>query len=234
MKLIELPDEMLNRRLFGFFDEFEWYVTAHRWTNLAADAGVTAPAVIDAAGGVLSMATGATDNNEVAIRTTAELFLFAADKPAVCEARVRWTEANTDDANVAVGFADAIGADLLLDNGAGPKASFSGALLYKVDGETVWRFVTSLGATRTVTQSNVAAGGSAYQVVRIEVREAGGVLECVPWVDGRQLTDATNRPIKHYIALGSPTEMHFGVYLKAGSANSETILIDYAAPYQNR
>jgi hypothetical protein len=232
MKLLELPDALKNRRLHGFFDDFHWYISPHLFTSLAADAGVTAPAVGDAAGGILTMATGATDNNEVAARTTSEVFLFAADRPAVVEACVQWAEANADDANVAVGWADAFGADLLVDNGAGPKASFSGALLYKVDGETVWRFCTSLGTTRTVTQLADPAGGSAYQTVRIEAREQGAVVELVPFVGGKQCLDAAGRPVKHTITLGSPTEMHAGVYLKAGGANSETLRVDYLAAYQ--
>lgn len=231
MKLLELPDALKNRRVFGFLDDFEWYLSPHRFTSLAADAGVTAPAVGDAAGGVLTMATGATDNNEVAARTTNEVFLFAADRPALYEALVSFTEANTDDANVAVGWADAWGADLLLDNGQGPKASFSGALIYKVDGETTWRFCTSLGTSRTVTALANTAGG-AYQTLRIEAREQGTVVELVPIIDGKQALDANGRLVKHAIALGTPTEMHAGVYLKAGGANSETLRVDYLAAYQ--
>lgn len=234
MKLLELADPLKLRREFGFFDDFEWLITLHRWTTLVADSG-TSVAVADAAGGVVQLTTGATDNNEALIKTASEIFLFAADKPAVYEARAKWTEANTDDANVALGWADAVGANTMVDDGAGMKASYSGAVFYKVDGGTTWNFQTSLGATRTTTALVDASNSGAYQTLRIEAREQGNVIELVPWIDGRQCVDATyGRPVKHYITLGSPTEMQAFAYVKAGGANSEVLNVDYVAAFQLR
>jgi hypothetical protein len=226
MKLLEIANALTLRRQFTIFDDFLWYVTAHLWTSLAADSG-TSVAVGDAAGGVLVLTTGATDNNEALVKTTNELFLFAVDKPLRGEARVQFAEANTNAANVAFGFADALGANLLLDDGGGAKASFSGALLYKVDGGTTWNFITSVGTTRTVTATAVTAGGASYQTLRIEAREQGGVVEVVPIIDGTQALDANGRPIKHRLDPTSATEMQAGCYVKAGGANSEVLRVDY-------
>ncbi len=55
------------------WDDFFWYVTAHQWTSLAADTTPTLT-VGDAVNGVLALFTDTTDNNEVAVRSTAELF----------------------------------------------------------------------------------------------------------------------------------------------------------------
>ena len=44
-------------------------------------------------------------------------------------------------------------ANLIVDDGAGLRASGTVIALYKVDGETVWRFVTRNGTDATVTQS---------------------------------------------------------------------------------
>ena len=228
MNLLQHALWLKNRDQIELWDDFVWYLSPHVWTNLAADAGVTAFAISDAHAGVISGATGATDNNEIAIKSTAEVFKFQADKPFVCEARIQYSEANTDDANVAFGLADAIGANLLVDDGAGPKTSYSGCLIYKVDGGTKWNAHSSKSTTQTATASLTVAGGSAYQVLRMEGRPVDGTnYEIVFFVDEQILRDANNRPIKHTVAYASATEMQIGCYIKAGSANSETLLVDY-------
>lgn len=229
MKLLELPPALRMRRQFGVFDDFLWFVTAHLWTSLAADSGASA-GVGDAAGGILALVTGGTNNNEASVKSTNELFLLAAEKPLLYEARLQFSEANTDDANVAVGFANAWGADLLVDDGAGPKSSFSGALIYKVDGGTKWCFRTSVGTSYVDTVSQHTAGGSSYQTLRIEIRQAtagASGLEAVPFIDGQQMLDANGKPIKHALTYTSATEMNAGAYVKAGGANSETLNVDY-------
>ena len=239
MKLLELADGLRLRREYGMFEDFLWYISPHLWTSLAADAGVTAPAVsASVAGGVVSMATGATDNNEVAVATTNKPFKFADDAPLVFEARTQFSEANTDDANVFLGFSSALAADQLVDNGAGPAANFSGIGVFKVDSGangTKWQFVTSIGTTQTITVSQHTAGGAAYQVLRVEARAVGSAyVECVPWLNGQQMLDANGRPIKHTVDSTSAAAMAAGAYLKAGGANSETLLTDYVAAYQLR
>lgn len=234
MKLNHFPRALFEASQHGFFDDFHWYVTAHLWANLAADGGVTAPAATDNAGGILSMATGATDNNEVAIKSSSEVFLLADDKPFVIEASLKYTEANTDDANVAFGLADAIGANLLLDDGAGPKTTFSGALIYKVDGSTVWKAASSKSTTQTLSTSITTAGG-AYQKLRIEGRAVDGTnYEIIYFVDEQPLRDSNNKMIKHTVAYASATEMQVGAYIKAGGATSETLLVDYIGAWQKR
>jgi hypothetical protein len=239
MKLLELMPDLRLRREFGRFDDFLNYASGQFWTSLTTDAGVTAPAVqASGAGGILSIATGATANNQVAWATTAKPFLFAAEKPLVFEVRLQYAEANTSDAGVAVGFGSAIGAEtFLLDTTLLPAASFSGAIIYKSKGQTQWSFRTSVGATNTDTQSQHTAGGSAYHVLRIEVRLGStGVLEAVPFFDGQPMLDtsAVPRPIKHRIDYTSAAAMQAGAFLKAGGSNSETLLADYAAAYQLR
>lgn len=234
MKLLALPDDLRNRRQFHIWDDFIWYISPHMWTSLASDGGVTAPvqaATTTATGGVITMSTGATDNNEVAFATTNKPFLWASEKPVLFETRIQFTEANTSAANVCVGFSSVMNtANMMLDDGAGPAASFSGAVLYKLDGGTVWRLRTSTGTTNTDSVSTTTAGGSSYQTLRIEVRQgstgASG-LEVVAYVDGVQLVDSNNKPIKQYATYTSAVNMQVGNYLKAGSATSETLLTDY-------
>lgn len=235
MKNIDLLDVISHRRTFGFLDDFEWYISPHRWTSLAADAGATVAISASEECGKILLTSGAVDNNECGTATTNKPFKFAVDKPLLYETRIQYAEAATNAMNACVGFSSVMNtADMLLDNGAGPAASFSGAIIYKLDGATVWRFRTSIGATNTDTASQHTAGGAAYQVLRIEVREAGGTMEATPWLNDAQMLDANGRPIKHSFLPTSAAAMQAGIYIKAGSGSSETLLCDYIAPFALR
>lgn len=236
MKVLDLPQDVKERRMFGFFDDFEWYISPHRWSSLAADAGASVAIGASAAGGTVVLTTGATDNNEIAVATTNSPFKMADDKPLMFESRLQYSEANVDDANVFAGFANGLNsADMLVDNGAGPKASFSGAGIYKVDGETVWRCVSSKGATQTVTQSTRSAGGANPQTLRVEVQPTdASTAEVTFYVDDDPLKDANGNVIKHVVAFVSAVAMQAGVYAKAGGGTSEVVNVDYVAVYQLR
>lgn len=233
-----------GKRDIEIFDDFTWYVTVHQWTALAADAG-TSVTVADGRRGILALTTGATDNNEAAIRSTYEVFLGVAGKPMWCEFLAQYAEANTDDANVCFGFSDLIAANLLGDDGAGPVASMDGALIYKLDGQTAWRCFSANGATTTTNTTAITAGGSTggyygnddgYHTFRIEIADyTSANMQVTFWYDGYQLRDSTtNLFIVHTVSLTSWTEMEVGAYVKAGGANSEVLNIDYIAAGQVR
>lgn len=235
--LVNLPPDVGAKRLtHGFYDDHEQFVTGDRWTSLVADAG-SSVAVADAVGGQIVLTTGATDNNEVLIKTTKELFLFAPDKPLMAEWRSKYAEANTDDANVFQGLMDAIGANAMLDDGAGPKASFSGCGFFKVDGATRWSCISSLGSNRTTTDLSAAlsmdrlakpAGSGAWQLFRIDVVPVSStVAEVCFYIDDVLVA-------KHSLTFTSATEMQVGHYIKAGGANSEVLTVDYTSPWQKR
>lgn len=238
MKTLQTPAYVGDSKLsYGFFDDLEWLVTVHRWTTLVADAG-TSFSLQAADGGRAALGTAATDNNEAAFFLSNEIFRFRDDGPLLYEARIQFTEANTDDANVACGFSSEFAANLLQDNGAGPAATQSCAMLYKVDGETVWRFVTSLSTTQTITQSTTTAGGASFQTLSIEVNAISSTqVECVPKVNGVQLlqnASGTLVPIKHLITYASAAQMGVGSYVKAGGGTAETLVTDYVSAWQKR
>lgn len=226
MKFADMHDAFLKRRTFGFFDDFEWFITAHRWASLASDSGASV-AHSDARGGKVVLTTGGTDNNEALLKSATECVLWAADKGSICEARIQYSEANTDDANVCFGLADAMGANLMVDDGAGPKTSFSGALIYKKDGGTVWRCMASNGSTQSDSVSTTTAGGSSDQVLTIIANSVGTNMEILYQVDGVYLVDSNGVVIKHTVAVASLTEMQIGAYVKAGGSNSEVLTVDY-------
>jgi hypothetical protein len=240
--MFTLPDSFARiRRQFVFPmngpDDFMEYTSGDIWTSLAADAGVTAPAEGDSEWGRVQMATGATDNNEVMVRSTNEVLLFQADGSFCFLSHIQYTEANTDDANVAVGLADAAGANLLSDDGGGDNINSSGVLIFKVDGETVWRCACEINGTVKETQSEQTAGGASYQELMILGKPVDGTnYEFTYFLDRLPLTDATHhKQIKHTLAYASATEMRVVAgYVKAGGANSETLNIDYCGLVKTR
>ncbi len=236
-KLLQLSDPVKLRRQFGLFDDFTEYADTQRFTKTAADAGSSVALDAAGVGGVLQLVTGATNNNEAYVESTAELFKFAADKPLRLDARVQYSEAATNAANVIVGLMDAPGANTLLDDGGGPKASYSGAVFFKEDGQTVWSAESSIGSSQTTTQLTAAnsldgsphtAGGSGYQDLSIEFQPNTSTEgEIRFWINDVLVA-------KHAISFGSATEMTVFAGVKAGGANSETLNIDYMSCMQLR
>jgi hypothetical protein len=233
-----MPRPVVEVGVFHHGSDFCNFVTAQDgWTSLVADAGTSA-AVSDAANGVLALGTAATDNNEVMVRSTAETYLVAAGRSIHGRWRIQFSEANTDDANIAVGFASAAGANLLVDDGAGPRTSGNQFLIYKVDGETVWRVQARNGSEVETYTTESTAGGSSYQELEIDIVEESTTEVLVSFkLNGSFLTDAAypGTPIRARINIASSTEMNLVVgYAKAGGANAETLNIDYAHGYQTR
>lgn len=235
--LLPRPESsLLPQRAFGCDHDFLEFVSGDLFTDLSPDTGAGV-AITDAAGGVVTLTTGGTDNNECYLHTTKELFKFASGKPLFFEARIQYAEANTDDANVIVGFLDAAGANALVDDGAGPKSSYSGALFFKVDGGTRWNVETSIGATQTTLELTATdsidrnahtAGGSSFQVLRIEVTPRNATeAEASFFIDNIHVA-------KIYFTFTGATEMNAVVGVKAGGANSEVVSVDYISAWQLR
>lgn len=235
-KLLRHPEERFSRDEFVVFDDFDYYVSGERWTSLAADTN-TVVAHEGPGRGRVSVSTGPdnVNNDEAAVATTNELFKFIANKAIVAEGLVQFAEAATNAANVAFGFADAFGANLIADNGGAVGINDSGALIFKRDGETVWSFQTEIGGTAVTTQSTTTAGGSAAQTLRIEITPvSSSVFEARPFVDGVQLVDTNGNPIMHRITLGTSTDMDFGLYVKCGSSLTQVVYADYLYASQGR
>lgn len=120
-----------------------------------------------------------------------------------------------------IGLMDAVGADSLLDDGGGPKASYSGAVFVKVDGTTVWRTETSNGSTQTTTTSEVTAGGSTYQLLEIVVRSVTSTTVDIEfWIDHVMIN-------KDIYTFASATEMQLVAAVKNGGGNAETLNVDW-------
>lgn len=230
MQSLRMPAWLSEKRQFQMADDFTWYVTAHNWTTVATDSGTIT--VGDAQGGIVALAPSdgtVANNDETYIKSTAEAFKIVSGCEIYGEARLQFTEGNTDDANIFFGFADAIGANTLVDDGAGLKTSFSGAAIYKVDGGTVWKCVSSVSTAQTISTSTTTAGGSSYQKLRIEIRDVDGTnAEVTFFCDDLPLRDSNNKAIKHLFAWSGATEMQVGAGIKNGADTTVELLnIDY-------
>jgi hypothetical protein len=237
MKLLELWDELRNRREFFIFDDFLWYISPHLWTSLTEDSG-TVSVTASGVGGLLALVTGSTIDDEVALATTNKPFLFAAEKPLLFETRCQLTEASTNKAEPMIGFCSALNiADAMQDALAGPLASFSGAVLYKTGGSLNWSFRVSIGTTKQDIATSHPVGTTDYHTYRIEIREGSqgtALLEAVPFLDGQQMLAVDGKPIKLSFAYTSAAAMQAGAYLKAGAAVAETLNVDYITAGQLR
>jgi len=189
----------------------------------------------------LTPSTGTSDNDEAYLASKYEKFKFLADRPIHFEQDVQYAEANTDDANVIIGFKDAVGADTLLNDGGGPAASYYGCVFFKVDGGTVWNAEVSIGGTQytktldaDVAINNIAqtAGGSAFVKFEIDVYpkggSSGGKFDAVFSIGGIPVAKFTD------IDDGTPTEMQPFFGLKLGSAVQQTIVGRPWMCYQKR
>jgi len=221
-----------------FFDDFNALDVVGMWADVSGDTGAAPSLAADGEDAVV-LTTGATDNNECYL-TSVRTFDLAVGKQLVFEAAVKFTEANTDDANILVGIVSEAGANTLLDNGGGPPADYSGAVIYKVDGGTQWNCESSVGTAQTTTATGYAASGqTGYQLLRIQVDPVSASEAEVTFSIGqeggnfyRQVTDTNGLLVKHTVNTGTFAAAKAVVGVKAGGAASETPRFDFVRVHQ--
>lgn len=227
--------------MYEFFDDFiEEIDTTNRYTATLTDSGTAV--VGNGVGGiaVISASDGTTgDNDEAYLGLRNLVFTPAAGKTFVMQARMQYSEVNTDDANVAVGFTNSVGADLLVDNGGGLRTTGTTFCIYKVDGETVWRCLSRVaGGSATINTTTVTAGGSAYGVFEVVLSEITTTHMVVSFrIDGNVLADATTGfPIWHRMPYASADAVTPFVALKNGSTSGagEVLNLDWLYAATNR
>lgn len=151
------------------------------------------------------------------------------------KARIQFTEANTDDANIFFGFGSAIAANFIVDNGAGMRTSGDVFGIYKTDGSTVWKCITQTNGTAVTTTSTTTAGGSSYQKLEIELADHNSTTGYATFkVDNEYLKDSNGNIIRHAVLYASATEMQVGFGVKNGDTNAETLNVDWVVAVQQR
>ncbi len=235
--LARFPQVLKDIDTVHLFDDFQADLSTTLWATLISDLG-TIP-VNDARKGILTILpsdASVADNDEIYLYTANELFLFAAGKPMHCRGYIQYTEGNTDDLNVIFGFQNAVAANSLADDGGGPRATGSYAVIYKIDGGTVWRCQSRNGSEVTDSISSTTAGGSAYQLLEIEVADYTPTRCQITYkVDGQFLKFSNGQPIVHQLLVAASTEMALVLGCKNGANSTvETVLCDYLYAHQLR
>lgn len=238
MNALRQPLELKQIEDFGFFSDFiESPDTTNKFTATLTDSG-SAAITAGSNGGLVAIVPSdgtVADNDEAYLATKQSPFKPLAGQPIYAEALVQFTEANTNAANVFFGLMSSVGADSLVDNGGGPRASGTVVGIYKVDGGTVWRCVSRNGSTVTDSISTTTAGGANAQRLQVEIIDVTGSQATVVFrVDGNILRDANNQLIKHTLPLSGASACQLMAGAKNGSANNESFNVDYMGAWQVR
>ena len=238
MGLPLLPSTFVGRRSMLLEDNFAYYSSGTTWTSVVNNSGTVATGNFSPSG--ILFTTGGADNNYTYTYATNKNFIYIADKPIVFETIFKYSEVATTGTNIGFGFSDSVVAGSLVDNGGGPAASFSGAMIYKVDGGSAWKVVSSIGTAQTIsTVANITPGGTNLVRARIEIRYVNGDAEVSYWmqnvgllgsntagITGGQLLDSTTlKPIKHTVTaanIASAAQMTPFFGIKAGTAAAYT------------
>lgn len=240
MRTLDIPHFVQRIRQAGVWDHFMEFVDGDQWTRLQADASSAVAHAPTALQGEVTLSSAATDNNECSLRSTASAFKFLPDQPIIALARIQYTEVTGNGANVAFGLSSSFAANLVLDNGTGLAASFSGALIYKTDGNTKWKCRSQIaGTTSGDTESDQTAGGSAYHTLGVLVMPRSSVeidvaFLCDPQggANVKPLVDSRGNVIKHTVTLGTAANMYVGLYEKTGAAADLVTRIDFMGAEQ--
>lgn len=225
---------------FHIFDDFWADQSDLFWIDTITDTGTAL--VGDATRGIMTLTPSdgtVADNDEVYLGSANEVFIFATNRPIYGRCRLSFVETAAGVYNAFFGFANAFAADLIVDNGGGPRASGCVAFVEKRDTETAWRLTTRNGATVTSTLSTKSSTmtSGAFQVIEIFIDDWDGVsMKVSAKIDGEYLKDTINNlPIRHTVLIASATEMQVGAGAKLGAAtNNDLLLIDYIYASQAR
>lgn len=226
-KLNRVPSVLHDaREQTDLFDHFTEFTDAQRWTVAVAGTGTATHGGSAGASNFRLFSTA--DNDAAVIATTHEIFIFAARKDMVAEARVNFTKPGTLNGGFAFGFADAMAATLVADNGGGIVIPNEGAMLTTIEGDNVWSLCTEMDGTQTITASTTVASAGAWQTLRLEVLwRSATIFHVRGYVNGQLLRDSNGLPIEHEVTLGTATDMDFGCVMKGHHADDMVGLVDY-------
>lgn len=219
-------------RLFDDFERYDPTATVGGWV-LVTDVGGT-QVLVDGLGSELSLGCDGDDNDESYLSSPTEMFIFDATRRLSFAFRCKLTEAATDDANIIIGLSDTVGADTLQDDGAGPAASYDGAVFFKVDGTMNWQFETSNAGTQETTAAVVAFVSASQYIVGFEYDPADGVTANItPWIYN-ETTGVMTIGTAHTLTIAGLEAMHAFFGVKAGGANEEKLVTDYIDSVEER
>lgn len=173
----QIHDLVENARTMLLWDDFEWYTTGQLWSSTTTGGSASVAVASPNTGGQLVLTTGATQNNEAAVVSSNALALFQSGHPLIFQCEINYTEAATNQAGIVCGVASSW-THILADTTFALPASFSGALVYKAPGSTVWSLHTQVGTTLLDQQSGTSTlqpGLNQRIVIYMMMDQAGSV-----------------------------------------------------------
>lgn len=194
--------------------------------------------IADAAGGGYGrLTTGATtpaDNDGAFLATQGEIFKFDTQHGFVLRSQLKFTPSGGSTDNVlAIGVQNAPTEDsFLADDGAGPRADYWGAGIYKVDGGTTWICEVSAGTTQQTLDTQIAADGSetTFEIEYIPAEGDASYGQVVFRINGeivRRPGTFGREPFAPEVSLTGATEMKGLVGHKTGAASE--LIVDINA-----
>lgn len=246
-RLLKVPESIrIAHESVWFEDHFVGFLTAtstDKYTVVTAVDG-TVLQIDSAPGGVAikSAVASASGNEDCYLVREAEAFKLADDKPLYFKAIVQATEDDVNQNNLFVGLTDGAAANLLVDNGAGPKTSGNTLCFFKVDGGLNWHvygrddadsdvFSVELTAANSLDKKAHIGSGANKQMLEIEFLPKSSTLaDVVFYIDGVEVYKRTD-----WRYSGSATDIQAVVGCKDGDAGDEvTINCYYLACCQAR
>jgi len=190
----------------------------------------------DAAYGVFNVVTAAADNDYQAFASTNEVFNLGLQKKLWFEARVKLSEATTNESTWWVGMTDTTTTGGMQANAAGPLADFDGCVIYKTPETALTLNIMVSNATVQDSETSIATSVSnTWTRVGFKYDGSDGTTGTItPYysVDGSSAL-AAGTPVTFLIASMTASELVFGV--KAGpTAGAETLQVDYIRCLQLR
>jgi len=219
-----------------FYDDFYWQFStkaAPLGEYLIVEDGsdaTGADAVIDGRGGQYHHRADGDDNDEAYLISCAESWILTAGYSIWMEARVAFVEGSTNAGNFLVGMADAAGADMIVDDGAGPAGTYDGAVFWNIEGVLTRSFETSnagVQSTATSCGSHVSSAFTNYGIWFQTESTSDTVAVCTPYINGVAYT-ARN------LTLSGLAEMQFVVGAKSNGTAQEEFIIDFVKIIQIR
>lgn len=241
--LVNIPaSAKLAPQVHGFSDDFHGFLTAQSGANYTVVTAVDGTVLVaDAVRGKVNIKSAAATagNEDCYLVREPEGFLFAANKPLHFMAIVQATEDDTNQNNLFVGLTDGAAADLLVNDGAGPKTSGTTLCFFKKDGGLNWWVHCSLSTTQTSVELTAAnsldktahvGSGASYQQLEIDFIPKNSTQANIEYrIDGVLVYKITD-----YVYT-SATEVQCVCGTKDGdSADEVTISLDYWHCYQTR
>ncbi len=240
MNLASLTAPLIGVDTMTLFDDFNETLSTIKWATTLTDNGTALTG--NNRKGVLTIlpSDGSVgDDDEAYVASVNNVFLYANSAPIYGRAFIQYTEGDVSHANVCFGFMSTVAANAIVDDGGGPRASGSTAVIYKVDGGTVWRCQTRNNSVSTDTVSTTTAGtASAYTLLEILIHDytnlpGSGQVQVTFKVNGTFLKDSNGIVIKHTVLVASASAMSLWIGMKNGeTVTVETLLVDYLYAHQ--